>query len=77
MPDAELYMQVASLTAPDAPMTPEQAATSPVYVDLSTPKVRPGDPAPDFTLRQQNGPLVTLSHHRGKRPVALIFGSYT
>lgn len=37
-----------------------------------------GDRAPDFTLptadRQGS---VTLSSHRGQRPVVLIFGSYT
>jgi Ca2+-binding EF-hand superfamily protein len=42
------------------------------------PSPRPGDPAPDFTLRPPGGgrPL-TLSSFRGRRPVALIFGSYT
>jgi hypothetical protein len=37
-----------------------------------------GDAAPDFTLRSPLGtPEMTLSQFRGKRPVALIFGSYT
>ena len=40
-----------------------------------------GDPAPDFTLPylpgSTNQGTVTLSDHFGKRPVALIFGSYT
>jgi len=40
-----------------------------------------GDPAPDFSLPRLGGPnageVVTLSSHFGKRPVALIFGSYT
>jgi hypothetical protein len=40
-----------------------------------------GDPAPDFRLQRLGGPnageRVTLSSHFGKRPVALIFGSYT
>jgi hypothetical protein len=31
-----------------------------------------GDPAPDFTLNQ-----VRLSSFQGKKPVVLIFGSYT
>ncbi len=45
--------------------------------------VNQGDPAPDFTLPwlQGSGPdgskTLTLSDHFGKRPVALIFGSYT
>lgn len=37
-----------------------------------------GDTAPDFTLPAQDGSGdVTLSSHRGQRPVVLVFGSYT
>lgn len=37
-----------------------------------------GDRAPDFTLpRADRTGTVTLSSHRGQRPVVLIFGSYT
>jgi hypothetical protein len=37
-----------------------------------------GDTAPDFTLSTQDGKTtVTLSEHRGKRPVVLVFGSFT
>ncbi|MBC8293164.1 MAG: hypothetical protein H8E45_08375 [Proteobacteria bacterium] len=39
-----------------------------------------GQAATDFTLARLNdkdGPAVTLSDHFGKRPVALVFGSYT
>lgn len=37
-----------------------------------------GDVAPDFTLpRHDRQGMVTLSEHRGHRPVVLIFGSYT
>lgn len=37
-----------------------------------------GSPAPDFELAPpEGGARVRLSHWRGKRPVALIFGSYT
>ena len=45
--------------------------------------VRQGEPAPDFSLRWLQGASddrdarVTLSDHFGKKPVALIFGSYT
>ena len=37
-----------------------------------------GEQAPDFTLptADRNG-SVTLSSHRGQRPVVLVFGSYT
>jgi hypothetical protein len=38
-----------------------------------------GDAAPDFTLPQLDNKeeRVTLSSHRGQRPVVLVFGSYT
>ena len=38
-----------------------------------TVKPRVGDPAPDFTLKDQTGADVTLSSFRGKKHVALIF----
>jgi hypothetical protein len=39
----------------------------------------PGMLAPDFTLPRHGdgGDRVTLSSHRGHRPVVLVFGSYT
>jgi hypothetical protein len=37
-----------------------------------------GDLAPDFDLKTHDGSArVRLSEHRGKRPVVLVFGSYT
>jgi peroxiredoxin len=45
-------------------------------VDAMAP--RAGDIAPDFTLYDIEGKnSVTLSSFRGKKPVALVFGSYT
>ena len=45
-------------------------------LDDQAPKV--GDLAPDFTLFDTSGTKsVTLSDFRGKKPVALVFGSYT
>ena len=39
---------------------------------------REGDIAPDFRLRTIDRTIeVTLSSYRGRRPVVLIFGSYT
>jgi hypothetical protein len=44
--------------------------------DKKTPKT--GELAPDFTLFDVTGTAsVTLSDFRGKKPVALVFGSYT
>jgi hypothetical protein len=40
--------------------------------------LQPGDPAPDFTLpTNDHRAQITLSSNRGKRPVVLVFGSYT
>ncbi len=37
-----------------------------------------GEPAPDFNLRTKDGTMqVQLSSFRGRRPVVIIFGSYT
>ena len=45
---------------------------------LNTQAPKAGDLAPDFTLSDISGTeSVTLSDLRGKKPVALIFGSYT
>ena len=45
-------------------------------LDPKSPKV--GDLAPDFELQDPEGNVrVRLSEFRGKRPVALVFGSYT
>ena len=39
---------------------------------------RAGDLAPDFTLTDSRGEkTITLSGFRGKKPVALVFGSFT
>ena len=47
-----------------------------VALNREAPKV--GDIAPDFTLQDITGTeTVTLSDFRGKKPVALVFGSYT
>ena len=41
-------------------------------------KLKPGDVAPDFKLRRLKSKMkIKLSAFRGKKPVALGFGSYT
>ena len=56
------------LGRPSGGSTPRQGPTG----------VSEGQPAPDFTLEPPGGGAkVTLSSFAGKRPVALIFGSYT
>lgn len=37
------------------------------------PKIKVGDTAPDFSLRDQNGKEVKLSDFRGKKEVVLAF----
>jgi hypothetical protein len=40
--------------------------------------LKAGDEAPDFSLETyDNGARVRLSDFKGKKPVALVFGSYT
>jgi len=50
----------------------------PAQKKLNAKAPRVGDMAPDFTLYDIGGKnSVTLSSFRGKKPVALVFGSYT
>lgn len=53
------------------------AALGPADGDGLTPtdleRVKVGDPAPDFTLEDENGKPVTLSQFRGKRYMILVF----
>lgn len=45
-------------------------------LDANAPKT--GDEAPDFELKDVNGEnSVRLSDYQGRKPVALIFGSFT
>lgn len=40
--------------------------------------LQPGELAPDFTLsKAKSADTISLSSFRGKKPVALLFGSYT
>jgi hypothetical protein len=65
----------------DAMSHPQAAGQVVQLMALEASSVQVGDPAPDFSLPRLGGSeareRVTLSSHFGKRPVALIFGSYT
>jgi hypothetical protein len=62
------------------PRAPEMVAR---IMETEQHSVKEGEPAPDFTLPWLPGPnagkgaSLTLSDHFGRRPVALVFGSYT
>ena len=73
-------------TPADSPLTMQDVVISPLYRDLGTAKVRVGDPAFPFALplldlstgvARATGDSVSLESFQGKKPVALIFGSYT
>ena len=65
-------------TPADSPLTMDDVMASPAHRDLSTPKLAVGDPAFPFRLPlRQTSKLVSLGDFAGKRPVALIFGSFT
>jgi hypothetical protein len=73
-------------TPPDSPLTLQDVMASSLYRNLSTPKLREGDPAFPFTLPRLDlcdgvprptGETVSLAEFRGRKPVALVFGSYT
>lgn len=57
---------------------PGEVITPAAKGERGTEMLAVGDDAPDFTLPDLSGKqTVTLSSHRGKKPVVLIFASYT
>ena len=60
---------------------PGAAAEVERVLEAERTSVSEGDPAPEFRLARltgaEVGARVALSDHFGKRPVALVFGSYT
>ena len=72
-------------TPADSPLTLETAMAAPLYRKLMDPELRPGDPAFPFDLplldpesHRPSGEHVRLADFAGRRrPVALVFGSYT
>lgn len=66
----------------DAMSHPNAPALLAEWMPHEAASVQQGEPAPDFTLpflpgHATEGESMTLSSHFGKRPVGLIFGSYT
>lgn len=56
----------------------EEVNTPPARGERLPDRLKEGDVAPDFSLPRVRGKgEVKLSSFRGKRPVVLIFGSYT
>ena len=50
----------------------------PLWMFAREGRLKPGDPAPDFTLQTvDRSTRVQLSAFRGTKPVVLVFGSYT
>jgi hypothetical protein len=71
-------------TPADSPLTLETAMAAPLYRRLMDPDVRPGERAFPFELplldpetHRPSGERVQLADFAGRRPVALVFGSYT
>ena len=66
-------------TPADSPLDLADVKASAFYSDLSTPKLAVGDPAVSFQLPMLGRPglQVDLGRYLGRRPVALVFGSYT
>jgi len=75
-----------AITPTDSPRTLPDVMQDPALRDLSTAKLGVGDPAEDFELPVldvrdgrpiETGETFCLSEAAARRPVALIFGSYT
>lgn len=84
--EKEIAFDWRAFTPDDSPKTPIDLLADPRARDLSTPKLKEGDLAYDFTLplhdfsdgvEKATGDAFHLLHAAQDRPVALIFGSYT
>ena len=64
--------------AQKAGLKPGETNTPPAKGERIPDKLKVGDAAPDFTLADPAGKKqTTLSSFKGKKPVVMIFGSYT
>jgi hypothetical protein len=75
-----------TITPDDSPMGLPDVEANPVFQDLASAKLAPGDAAFDFELplydfsdgtRVETGRSFQLQSVAANRPVALVFGSYT
>jgi hypothetical protein len=67
-----------ALGSAQPPKTKGEVNTPPAKGERKQDTLRQGDDAPDFTLpRLKEKGEVKLSSYRGKKPVVLVFGSYT
>ena len=67
-------------SAAQKPKRPQQSHTRKPFnrPGRAADTLKVGDLAPNFSLKNLDGPnKITLSDHRGKKPVVLVFGSYT
>ncbi len=84
-PDKRGYLELEDLRAYLAKKEKKKSAGRPGEIITPAAKgerqkdtLKVGDPAPDFTLPELKGNReITLSSFRGKKPVVLIFASYT
>ena len=73
-----LLMSVEAQSRPAQKDKKGEVNTPPAKGERVKDKIRVGDPAPDFTLANVQGDQsFTLSSFKEKKPVVLIFGSYT
>ena len=69
---------VMSTSAQDRPAGEQPPGGKKRPGDLRMPsRLKVGMAAPDFKLKRNDGGEVQLSSFKGKRPVVLVFGSYT
>ena len=54
-------------------LLPRSFASDTKTDEMPLPKIKVGDMAPDFTLKDQNGKQVSLHDFKGKKNVALAF----
>lgn len=76
--DGKISLEEIKKARPSRSGRPGEIVTGPARGERHADTLKEGEPAPDFTLSDPlEQRMVTLSSFQGKRPVVLIFGSYT